>query len=352
LFKVIQEEKMNDIVLSICVPTYNRCFYLIDCLRDLINQAIEINAEKEIEICISNNASTDNTKSEIDKLVSEFPNIRFVINHNKTNIGADRNFQKVLGMQSGKYTILKGDDDYFAPGGLKFLLNEFKTNTNVDFFINDVDVVDLNREMIIHLSYLRGTNELIVNFKNELEARNYLTLCNNIHALGSFISGCAVKTEAFRCGPIDGSFMGTCYSFMYYFWKYLWEGHLLKYSEKSYIQAVVGTESTFGGGVKRDAIDVAGISFIADYFLKDSSLNADFKNVVNRMYGFWPYVPIDQRKDFKERLYPALKASGHPMIRYIKHQSSTLTLLGMVVLSLIPTSWSGRLLGLRRKLKK
>ena len=54
--------------ISICIPTYNRCFFLIDTLHDLFKQAIDLGVESQIEVCISNNASTDNTKEELEKL--------------------------------------------------------------------------------------------------------------------------------------------------------------------------------------------------------------------------------------------------------------------------------------------
>jgi abequosyltransferase len=324
---------------------------LIDTLRGILNQAVEIGAEKELEICISNNGSTDGTKAEVEKLVADFPNVRFVINNFETNIGGMPNFVKVLSMPSGRYVMLKGDDDYFRPGGLKYLLDEIKSNPDVGLFINDVDMVDKNRKFLDHLSYLRDTDELRVNFCNELEARNYFTLCKVVHALGCFTSGVVVKGEAFKA-ELDKVFLEGIYMHMFFFWKYLLSGKILKYSSKPYVQAVINTDSCVGYGIQRDAMDVRDIAFIADYFFKDSSLNTDFKNVVNRNYMFWPFVPIDQRRDFKEKLYPALKVSGHPMIGYIKKQSSPLILLGMFMMSLMPTSWTNRLTSVYRKMKK
>lgn len=49
-------------LISFCIPTYNRCHYLILALNDLLQQAINLNVENSIEICISDNGSTDNTK--------------------------------------------------------------------------------------------------------------------------------------------------------------------------------------------------------------------------------------------------------------------------------------------------
>lgn len=325
-------------LLSICIPTYNRCFFLIDTLRDLLHQAINLGVENEIEICVSDNASTDSTRDELKKLCSDFPQFRILVNQNKNNVGADRNFMKVLSMPSGKYSILKGDDDYFRPGGLKYLLDMLDENPLIDFFISEVDIVNTKREFVQHVNYLREKKQLTVLFSNEIEARNYFTLCESILPLGSFISGVVFKTEAVKDVDMDPQFIGTCYAFEYYFWKYLLAGHKLMYRSQSYIQAVVGTNNDWGNGVARDALDINAFSFIADYFFENSSLKQDFKNVVNRMYKDYSYIPIDQRKDFNKKLYPALVKSNHPLTKQIKRRASTFYLLSCVLFSLFPTA--------------
>ena len=322
--------------ISICIPTYNRCFFLIDTLHDLFKQAIDLGVESQIEVCISNNASTDNTKEELEKLHSDFPQFKILVNHNETNIGADRNFIKVLSMSSGQYSILKGDDDYFQAGGLKYLLNMLNENPQIDFFISDVDIVNTRREFICHVDYLREKEQLIVDFSKEIEARNYFALCNSILPLGSFISAVIFKTEAVKSVEMDPVFIGSCYAFEFYFWKYLLNGHKLMYRKQSYIQAVMGTSNIWGGGIARDALDISAFGFIADYFFMDSPLRQDFKDVVNRMYKDYSYIPIDQRKDFKEKLYPALIKTNHPLIKQIKGRASTLSLLAYVLLSIMP----------------
>ena len=323
-------------LLSICIPTFNRCHYLIDSIKDLIIQSIESNSVDLIEICISDNASTDNTHIELKRLLSQYPLSNIKINTNSKNIGPDKNFIKALSMSTGKYTILKGDDDYFKPGGLKYVMELINLNDTIDFYISDVEIVDLNREFKQHVSYLRDTNRLTVNFKNEIEARNYFALCNSILALGSFISGVIIKTEAVKDIPIDPIFIGTGYSFEYYFWKYLLEGHLLQYTDKAYIQATVGTENKWGNGLSRDALDLHAFGLIGDYFFENSSLCIDFKNVVNRMYPDWILIPINEQKAFRKDLYPALLKSNHPLTNHIKFRSNFFYLISLAFLSLFP----------------
>ena len=49
--------------LSICIPTYNREQYLKQLLDCICNQLKDVE-EKVVEICVSDNASTDNKWSE------------------------------------------------------------------------------------------------------------------------------------------------------------------------------------------------------------------------------------------------------------------------------------------------
>lgn len=336
-------------LLSICVPTFNRSFFLVDTLKDLCKQAMDLGIEDRIEICISNNASTDNTKSEIEKLCINYSQFKILVNHNIANIGADQNFVKVLSMASGQYTILKGDDDYFKLGGLKYLICMLEENPNIDFFISDVDIVNTKREFVSHVGYLRDKELLVVDFTNELEARNFFALCNSILPLGSFISGALFRTDAVKNVDIDDAFIGTCYAFEYYFWKYLLNGHKFMYCNKSYVEAVVGSDNNWGGGVARDALDINAFAFIADYFFKDSSLAQDFKDVVNRMYKDYSFISIDQHKDFREKLYPALVKSNHPLVNQIKKRSSIFNLLAFAILSLLPLKIIHRIKSLTRK---
>lgn len=342
----------KDVILSFCIPTFNRCFYLIDSTKDIISQARALHIEDQIEFCISDNASTDDTKSRVLELKNDNPDIRIVLNFNGTNIGPDLNFEKALSISSGKYTILKGDDDYFRRGGLEHVFNLLKDNPQIGLFISDVEMIDTNRKFVGRMNYLREKKEkLIVNFTNEAEARSYFTLCTCVHALGSFISGVIINSDAFKGVEIDKSFIGTAYAFEYYFWKYLLEGHLMLYSNDSYIEAVVGTSNVWSTGVKRNALDIGGFAFIAEYFFKNSPLKQDFMNVANRMYDNYPFIPIDQRRDFKKYLIPALEKSNHPHKQRIIRSSRSSYLFAIAAMSLLPSKIVDFLLKKRRNAK-
>ncbi len=62
--------------LSICIPTYNRKECLSQCLESIIKQSVF----NDIEIIISDNASTDGTFDIIKEYCDKFSNISYFRN--------------------------------------------------------------------------------------------------------------------------------------------------------------------------------------------------------------------------------------------------------------------------------
>ncbi len=120
---------MGKIKLSICIPTYNRGKYLINCLESLC-----VNEKKyldQITVCISNNCSTDNTELVISKYLNKLP---IIYSKNKTNLGLAKNILKVVSMSEAEFVWIVGDDDLFLKNSLERVLNLISKNNGVDFF--------------------------------------------------------------------------------------------------------------------------------------------------------------------------------------------------------------------------
>ncbi len=99
-------EKNREVLLSICIPTYNRAKQLDTTLLSIISQNIFVNTNK-IEIVISDNCSTDDTLIIANKYLLLFPN---KIKYSRNDLGiADKNFEKALSLGSGLYLKLNND---------------------------------------------------------------------------------------------------------------------------------------------------------------------------------------------------------------------------------------------------
>ena len=98
-------------LLSICIPTYNRESRLEKTIDNIISQALEF--RDKVEICISDNASTDGTKKVITKFKEKYPDL-VKYNVNEENLGYDRNLLKVVLMAKGRFAWTFGDYSFIA----------------------------------------------------------------------------------------------------------------------------------------------------------------------------------------------------------------------------------------------
>lgn len=99
--------------LSICIPTYNRGPFIGELLDSIIAQS---GYGCEVEVVISDNASTDQTQEVINAYRDRIPSL--VYYQAAENMGADRNFLKVVELATGDFCWLMGSDDILEPGSI------------------------------------------------------------------------------------------------------------------------------------------------------------------------------------------------------------------------------------------
>lgn len=100
-------------LLSICIPTYNRAAYLQGALINLI---MDPAFDNRLEVVISDNCSTDNTRMIAEAFANQYPNIHYY--RNEVNVH-DRNFEIGLKHCKGEYLKLSNDTLRYHPGTLK-----------------------------------------------------------------------------------------------------------------------------------------------------------------------------------------------------------------------------------------
>lgn len=117
---------LNDcnIILSIVIPTYNRCKYLRELLAEIINQCDQIDPNiSEIELVLCDNASTDQTPEYVASLKKRK---RIMYYRNSENIGGDANFINGVRLAKGKYVWLFGDDELLVENGISDVIRILK----------------------------------------------------------------------------------------------------------------------------------------------------------------------------------------------------------------------------------
>jgi glycosyltransferase involved in cell wall biosynthesis len=108
---------MSRPLLSIAIPTYNRAGLLDLCLTRVIEQ---LPATGEVEVLVSNNASTDGTRAVVARHQAAYPALRY--SENEQNGGPDFNIAKAFELATGKYAWVFSDDDLLLPGALAYVL--------------------------------------------------------------------------------------------------------------------------------------------------------------------------------------------------------------------------------------
>ena len=99
-------------LLSICVPTYNRS-------NELERLLITIPINNNIEVVICDDGSTDNTKEIIDKYQKQH-SIKYIY---QVNSGRATALRVAIEHASAKYAILMDSDDYFVDGWYQIVLD-------------------------------------------------------------------------------------------------------------------------------------------------------------------------------------------------------------------------------------
>lgn len=119
------------IKLSICIPTYNRSFYL-ERLLNVLYEIIPREVSKFIEIVISDNHSQDETEVICSKFSQKFLN--FSYHKNNKNIGGGPNAAKVAEYARGKYIWSIGDDDLIDANSFLAVYDEILAACNENDF--------------------------------------------------------------------------------------------------------------------------------------------------------------------------------------------------------------------------
>ena len=120
---------MSKIVLSICIPTYNRGKILVKSLNRLISFK-----SNEIEIVVSDNCSQDDTEALIKKIKD--PRIKYF--RNKTNLGFDRNLLKCCERANGMYYLFLSDEDIIDLEMLLWIIEFIKKNNSFTQILGSV----------------------------------------------------------------------------------------------------------------------------------------------------------------------------------------------------------------------
>lgn len=128
--------------LSLLLPTYNR----VDKIRELIGylKREKVFSNDNIEVIISNNASTDQTRLYLEGVKES----NLQIYHQNENLGLAGNIRFLTGIANGEYIWIMGDNDYFVSGAIDKIMATIDDGVNVAHVFLNYGYVDGNGNML------------------------------------------------------------------------------------------------------------------------------------------------------------------------------------------------------------
>jgi glycosyltransferase involved in cell wall biosynthesis len=129
---------VNDPLVTIAIPTFNRAPWLKECVLSALAQSYP-----RFEVLVSDNASTDET----EEVLKEFDDRRLRVVRQESNIGLLGNFNACLAEARGEYIVLVPDDDRIAPQMLERCIAPVRREPQIPIVItlSDTFVVALAR---------------------------------------------------------------------------------------------------------------------------------------------------------------------------------------------------------------
>ena len=300
---------MGKILLSICIPTYNRANFLNETIESIVSQITD-DIKDKVEICISDNASIDNTDDVIKEWKKKSP-IRIVYHKNNKNLGADRNYLKVVEIANGKYCWFLGSDDKLKQGSIERILNELKEECDI-YLCNRIDC-DFNMRHI-NVSYFldRKVNDKIFDFLNKEDFKYYLKNARLLESFFTYLSSVIFLKDKWDKVVLDSKFIGTGYPHVFKLMSffYLGSNFKVKYIKEPLVFFRSGNDSFLEGRgiVGRFLLDLNAWEMLADNFIENKDDKRLFLRIFLSHYRWmnilkilaYVYSDIDEKSTDKE----------------------------------------------------
>jgi glycosyltransferase involved in cell wall biosynthesis len=142
-------------LVTVAIPTYNRASLLREALQSVLDQTL-----KDIEVFVSDNASTDQTQT----VVQSFRDSRIRYERLPRNVGPLENMSRCLQLGTAPYLALLTDDDRLFEGSLQRSVGVLHHHPKVDLVHSAFELVFMGPdEVVLHkkVVYVGGRTDAI-----------------------------------------------------------------------------------------------------------------------------------------------------------------------------------------------
>jgi glycosyltransferase involved in cell wall biosynthesis len=137
-------------LVSILIITYNQEEFIVDAINSALNQTYS-----NFEIVISDDCSTDNTFSILEKFQLKYPDIIKVVRSN-LNLGVTVNHNKALINAVGEYICFMGGDDILLPNKVLEQVNFMLRFPDCRISYHNLEVFDSASKKLLYYFNLKN----------------------------------------------------------------------------------------------------------------------------------------------------------------------------------------------------
>ncbi|GAB0058340.1 hypothetical protein SIID45300_02688 [Candidatus Magnetaquicoccaceae bacterium FCR-1] len=262
-------------ILSVCIPTYNRAEHLAATLDSLLVARRDF----DVEIVISDNASSDTTLEVCRQYVNQHPNI--VYTRNTTNLGADLNYLKVVSTASGSYCWLFGSDDIAESESIARILKSIESGSDV--YILGFMLCDGAMNPKVPQRIFTRRDDFVLDLSEPSRRKEYFETAVTSPAIFSFLGSLVFRKSVWDESVINiAEFNGSLWIHVAKFFQAM-KNKIVIESINSICLYKRGDNDSFmdKGLANRLSVQIAGFHRLADYFfVKDSIESLNIKRII------------------------------------------------------------------------
>lgn len=259
---------MDNIRLSICIPTYNFGKFIGQTLDSILPQL-----STEVEVIILDGGSTDETFDEVTVRQNDYAQLTYC--QQGFRGGIDRDIEKAVSLAQGKYCWLFSADDVMLPGSVNKVLDAIKSNYDIYLCEHVLCTLDM-QPMRVHPPFNKMRHSRLFNLGDALQKKEYFCLACTSEAFFSFLSGPIFKKEIWDAAiNIPESFRNSCWIVAAHLLSMIPRGITLYYLNEVLIHKRGDNDSFMDNGmVNRYAIAINGFRQLSETIFGYDSLEA------------------------------------------------------------------------------
>jgi len=271
---------MDNVQLSVCIPTYNFGEFIGQTLASIIEQAND-----QVEIVIGDGASTDNTLEVVKSYQKIFPRLTYC-NFGKKG-GVDLDVVKTVALARGEYCWLMSADDVLEPGAIDRILAELKYGHAI-YLCNRIDC-DRNLKKIANRYWLsRKHGDGVFDFSDSQVLLEYLKSAQLLGALFGYLSSIIVHRDEW--GRVSGNeiFLGSNYAHVQRLFFIAKAGGRVKYIHDPLVSARLFNDSFMANGIaRRYMIDLDGFKLLSDHLFSEAKYRDAVKSTMRKEHKWY-----------------------------------------------------------------